>query len=132
MNFNSKSVLVIDDYPTLVRIISRMMHELEFARVDGAKDGEEGLCKLRDYSYDFVVCDFSMEGVTGLDVLMACKREPDLQRTAIIMVGNDMQAKAAKMAHADGFIAKPFNVHILKSTLEAVAARRSPQESETP
>jgi two-component system, chemotaxis family, chemotaxis protein CheY len=125
MNFSEKSVLVIDDYATLVRIISRMMREVGFGRIDSAKDGEEGLYKLRSHQYDVATCDWSMEGVTGADVLAACKREPDLQSTPIVMIGGDMQGTPARIGGADGFLCKPFNVHILRDVLTSVLERRA-------
>lgn len=125
MQHQNKSVLVIDDYATMVRIITRMLNELEFGEVHGAKDGAEGLAKFRDKRYDLVVCDWNMEGVRGEDVVRAWKREPDLRSAVLLVVCADHQAKAALSLEPDGILVKPFNVATLRTKIAAAFERRN-------
>jgi two-component system, chemotaxis family, chemotaxis protein CheY len=131
MDLKDRSVLVIDDYATMVRIVKRMCDEIGFGEIHTASDGEEGLAKLRDRHYDIAICDWKLEGFTGADVLAACKREPDLSRTALLMMGGDDTLLMARRLGVEGTLVKPFNTRILKDVVTAVLEKRAAAGSQT-
>ena len=75
----SMPVLVVDDYTTMIRIIRNLLRQLGFKDVDDAIDGSEALRKMRERHYGLVISDWNMEPMTGYDLLMEVRDDPDLQ-----------------------------------------------------
>src|SRR3982074_376623 len=119
----SMSVLVVDDYNTMVRIIRNLLKQLGFQNVDDASDGAAALEKLRQKNYGLVISDWNMEPMTGFDLLKKLRADPALGKTPFIMVTAESKTEnviAAKRAGVDNYIVKPFNAQTLQSKIEAV------------
>ncbi|MFY7962615.1 MAG: chemotaxis response regulator CheY [Elsteraceae bacterium] len=117
------SVLVVDDYATMRRIIRNLLQQLGFTDVDEAADGEQALAKLRDKDFGLVISDWNMEPMTGLDLLKAVRADARLKALPFIMVTAESKTEnvvAAKQAGVSNYIVKPFNAEILKQKLAAV------------
>ena len=117
------SVLVVDDYSSMVRIIRNLLRQLGFADVDDASDGESALERMRTKRYGLVISDWNMEPMTGYDLLRRVRANPDLQATPFIMVTAESKTDnviAAKKAGVNNYIVKPFNAATLKAKMEAV------------
>ena len=117
------SVLVVDDYSSMVRIIRNLLRQLGFADVDDASDGESALERMRTKRYGLVISDWNMEPMTGYDLLRRVRANPDLQATPFIMVTAESKTDnviAAKKAGVSNYIVKPFNAATLKTKMEAV------------
>jgi CheY-like chemotaxis protein len=65
----SMSVLVVDDYSTMIRIIRNLLKQLGFENIDEATDGSAALNKMRGKKYGLVISDWNMEPMTGYDLL---------------------------------------------------------------
>jgi two-component system, chemotaxis family, chemotaxis protein CheY len=65
----SMSVLVVDDYSTMIRIIRNLLKQLGFENIDDASDGSAALNKMRGKKYGLVISDWNMEPMTGYDLL---------------------------------------------------------------
>ncbi len=121
----SMSVLVVDDYSTMVRIIRNLLRQLGFVDIDDAGDGEAALEKMRNKRYGLVISDWNMEPMTGYDLLRQVRGDPNLEQTPFIMVTAESRTEnviAAKKAGVNNYIVKPFNAHTLKAKIEAVFA----------
>jgi two-component system, chemotaxis family, chemotaxis protein CheY len=121
------SVLVVDDYSTMVRIIRNLLRQLGFSDVDDACDGETALEKMRTKRYGLVISDWNMEPMTGYDLLRHVRATPDLQATPFIMVTAESKTEnviAAKKAGVNNYIVKPFNAQTLKTKIESVFATK--------
>jgi two-component system chemotaxis response regulator CheY len=119
------SVLVVDDYSSMVRIIRNLLRQLGFADVDDASDGESALERMRTKRYGLVISDWNMEPMTGYDLLRRVRANPDLQATPFIMVTAESKTDnviAAKKAGVNNYIVKPFNAQTLKTKIESVFA----------
>jgi two-component system chemotaxis response regulator CheY len=117
------SVLVVDDYATMRRIIRNLLQQLGYTDVDEAADGEQALSKLRDKDFGLVISDWNMEPMTGLDLLKAVRSDARLKALPFIMVTAESKTEnvvAAKQAGVSNYIVKPFNAEILKQKLAAV------------
>lgn len=117
------SVLVVDDYATMRRIIRNLLQQLGYTDVDEAADGEQALAKLRDKDFGLVISDWNMEPMTGLDLLKAVRADARLKALPFIMVTAESKTEnvvAAKQAGVSNYIVKPFNAEILKQKLLAV------------
>src|SRR5271168_4008275 len=83
---SSMSVLVVDDYSTMVRIIRNLLRQLGFEDVDDACDGATALAKMKSKRYGLVISDWNMEPMTGYDLLREVRSNPALGETPFIMV----------------------------------------------
>jgi two-component system, chemotaxis family, chemotaxis protein CheY len=119
------SVLVVDDYSTMIRIIRNLLRQLGFVDVDDASDGASALQKMNVKRYGLVISDWNMEPMTGYDLLRQVRANPEIETTPFIMVTAESKTEnviAAKKAGVDNYIVKPFNAQTLKAKIEAVFA----------
>ena len=119
----SMSVLVVDDYNTMIRIIRNLLKQLGFENIDDASDGSAALNKMRGKKYGLVISDWNMEPMTGYDLLQLVRNDPNLSETPFIMVTAESKTEnviAAKKAGVNNYIVKPFNAQTLQSKIEAV------------
>ncbi|MDA0707984.1 MAG: response regulator [Proteobacteria bacterium] len=119
----SLSILIVDDYKTMLRIIRNLLKQLGFHNVDEATDGAEALNKLRGKSYDLVISDWNMEPMTGYELLKEVRSDDMLKSLPFIMVTAESKTDnviAAKKAGVNNYIVKPFNAATLKAKLSSV------------
>jgi two-component system chemotaxis response regulator CheY len=119
----SMSVLVVDDYSTMIRIIRNLLKQLGFENIDDASDGSAALAKMRTKKYGLVISDWNMEPMTGYDLLKEVRADPNLSQTPFIMITAESKTEnviAAKKAGVNNYIVKPFNAATLKTKIEAV------------
>jgi two-component system chemotaxis response regulator CheY len=119
----SMSVLVVDDYNTMIRIIRNLLKQLGFENIDDASDGSAALDKMRGKKYGLVISDWNMEPMTGYDLLKEVRADPNLATTPFIMITAESKTEnviAAKKAGVNNYIVKPFNAATLKTKIEAV------------
>lgn len=123
---SSMPVLVVDDYKTMVRIITNLLRQLGFSDIDEANDGTEALGRMRDRKYGLVISDWNMEPMTGYDLLQEVRGDEGLSHTPFIMVTAEAKTEnviAAKKAGANNYIVKPFNAATLQSKIESVFSK---------
>ncbi len=128
----SMSILVVDDYHTMVRIIRNLLKQLGFENVDEASDGSSALEKLRLKKYGLVISDWNMEPMNGFDLLREVRADPSLVKTPFIMVTAESKTEnviAAKMAGVDNYIVKPFNAQTLQHKIAAVFSEPVPHQA---
>lgn len=119
----SLSILIVDDYKTMLRIIRNLLKQLGFHNVDEATDGAEALNKLRTKNYDLIISDWNMEPMTGYELLKEVRADDMLKSLPFIMVTAESKTDnviAAKKAGVNNYIVKPFNAATLKSKLSSV------------
>ena len=118
------SVLIVDDYKTMLRIIKNLLKQLEFTNVDEANDGEEALHKLKEKSYGLVISDWNMEPISGIELLKQVRQGSSANKNVpFIMVTAESKTEnviAAKEAGVNNYIVKPFNAQTLKTKMESV------------
>jgi len=120
MNMN---ILVVDDFKTMRRILTNLLGQLGFNNVLTANNGQEALQKLLNEDVDFVISDWNMEPVTGLELLREIRGSDKLKNLPFIMVSaeNKMEAiLAAKQAGVSNYIVKPFNAETLQKEMVSV------------
>lgn len=86
MGVEDTKILVVDDFSTMRRIVKNLLKELGFANVQEAKDGVEALKKLRADTYDFVVSDWNMPNMTGIELLREIRADTKLRHLPVLMV----------------------------------------------
>ena len=116
-------VLVVDDYPTMRRILKNLLNQLGFMNVTEATDGADALGKMRGRSPGIIISDWNMEPMTGLQLLKEVRSDIKLKGLPFIMVTAESKTEniiAAKQAGVNNYIVKPFNAETLKSKMSAV------------
>jgi two-component system chemotaxis response regulator CheY len=117
------SILVVDDYQTMIRIVTNLLKQLGFNNVDFATDGSAALEKLRAGKYGLVISDWNMEPMTGLQLLKEVRADERLKDLPFIMVTAESKTEnviAAKQAGVNNYIVKPFNADTLKKKMSSV------------
>jgi two-component system chemotaxis response regulator CheY len=119
----SMSVLVVDDYNTMIRIIRNLLKQIGFQHVDEAADGSAALAKLRKQRYGLIISDWNMEPMSGYELLQEVRADPALAAMPFIMVTAESKTEnviAAKKAGVSNYIVKPFNALTLRNKIEAI------------
>jgi two-component system, chemotaxis family, chemotaxis protein CheY len=115
--------LVVDDFATIRRIVKGVINELGFSNVTEADDGSTALPLLRDGNFDFLITDWNMPGMPGLDLLKAVRANPKLAKLPVLMLTAEAQREqiiAAAQAGVNGYIIKPFTAEVLKKKLTKI------------
>ncbi len=117
------SILIVDDYKTMLRIIRNLLKQLGFNNVDEAIDGSSALTKLREKDFGLVISDWNMEPMSGLQLLKEVRADVKLKEIPFIMITAESKSEnviAAKEAGVSNYIVKPFNAATLKGKLTTV------------
>ena len=116
-------VLVVDDFSTMRRIVRNLMKELGFTNVEEAEDGVEALKKLRGGDFEFVVSDWNMPNMTGIELLRAIRADASLKHLPVLMVTAEAKKEniiEAAQAGASGYVVKPFTAATLDEKLKKI------------
>lgn len=119
----SIKILVVDDFPTMRRIVRNLLKELDFVNVDEAEDGAAGLLKLRGGNFGFVVSDWNMPNVDGLTMLQSIRADPTMSKLPVLMVTAEAKKEniiAAAQAGANGYVVKPFTAATLEEKITKI------------
>lgn len=115
--------LVVDDFSTMRRIVRNLLKELGFANVQEAEDGGDALHKLRGEAFEFVVTDWNMPNMTGIELLKAIRADAGLKHLPVLMITAEAKKEniiAAAQAGASGYIVKPFTAATLDEKLKKI------------
>ena len=119
-------VLVVDDFSTMRRIIKNLLRDLGFTNISEADDGSTALPMLKDGDYEFVVTDWNMPGMQGIDLLRAIRADAKLAHIPVLMVTAEAkkeQIVMAAQAGVNGYIVKPFTAATLNTKLDKIFER---------
>ena len=115
--------LVVDDFSTMRRIVRNLLKELGFSNITEAEDGVDALRKLRADKYDFVVSDWNMPNMTGIDLLREIRKDDALKHLPVLMVTAEAKKEniiEAAQAGASGYVVKPFTATTLDEKLQKI------------
>lgn len=119
------TVLVVDDFATMRRIISNVLKQLGFENILEAEDGTKALQVLETEKVDFVITDWNMPQMSGLDLLKAIRASEDKKDIPVLMVTAEaMQENIMKAAQAgvNNYIIKPFDAKTLSDKINKIFA----------
>jgi two-component system, chemotaxis family, chemotaxis protein CheY len=121
MTDRSMRILVVDDFSTMRRIVRNLLKELGFTNADEAEDGAKALHKLKNERFDFVVSDWNMPSMTGIELLRAIRGDASLKHLPVLMITAEARKEniiEAAQAGANGYIVKPFTAATLDEKIE--------------
>ncbi|WP_110456353.1 chemotaxis response regulator CheY [Shewanella algidipiscicola] len=127
MDKNMK-ILVVDDFSTMRRIIKNLLRDLGFNNTQEADDGSTALPMLQKGDFDFVVTDWNMPGMQGIDLLKAIRADDNLKHLPVLMVTAEAKREqiiTAAQAGVNGYVVKPFTAATLKEKLDKIFERLS-------
>ncbi|MBK6656706.1 MAG: chemotaxis response regulator CheY [Proteobacteria bacterium] len=119
-------ILVVDDFSTMRRIIRNLLRDLGFNNAEEADDGATALPMLKTGRFDFLVTDWNMPIMEGIDLVRAIRADPDLRELPILMVTAEArreQIVAAAEAGVNGYIVKPFTAQTLEQKIAKIFER---------
>jgi two-component system, chemotaxis family, chemotaxis protein CheY len=120
--------LVVDDFSTMRRIVKNLLQELGYQNVQEADDGKTAWPMLQSGSFDFVITDWNMPLMPGLDLLKAIRADERLKSLPVLMVTAEAkreQIVEAVQAGVSGYVVKPFTAEILKQKLDKILLARA-------
>ncbi|PTU30774.1 response regulator [Stenotrophobium rhamnosiphilum] len=125
MDRNMK-ILIVDDFSTMRRIVKNLLGDLGYSNTTEADDGKTAWPLLQAGEFDFVVTDWNMPGMTGIDLLKNIRADARLAKLPVLMVTAEAQRdqiiEAAK-AGVNGYIIKPFTAVTLKEKIDKIFQR---------
>lgn len=120
------NILIVDDFSTMRRIIKNLLRDLGFNNTQEADDGSTALPMLQKGDFDFVVTDWNMPGMQGIDLLKAIRADDSLKHLPVLMVTAEAKREqiiAAAQAGVNGYVVKPFTAATLKEKLDKIFER---------
>ena len=125
MNKDMK-ILVVDDFSTMRRIIKNLLRDLGFSNTTEADDGTTALPMLQKGSFDFLVTDWNMPGMQGIDLLRAIREDPNISTLPVLMVTAESKREQiieAAQAGVNGYVVKPFTAQTLSEKIDKIFER---------
>ena len=103
--------LVVDDFSTMRRIVKNLLHDLGYANITEADDGNTALPMLQAGGFDFLITDWNMPGMPGLDLLKAVRADAEARKMPVLMLTAEAKREQiieAAQAGVNGYVIKPF------------------------
>jgi two-component system, chemotaxis family, chemotaxis protein CheY len=123
MTDQNMKILTVDDFPTMRRIIRNMLRQLGYNNVVEAEDGAEALSLLQREKVDFVISDWNMPNMSGLDLLKAIRADDNLKPLPVLLVTAEALKEnvvEALKAGVNNYVIKPFTAETLKEKIDAI------------
>ncbi len=130
--FNPKmKILVVDDFPTMRRIIKNLLKQLGYENIEEAEDGIQAYSKLKSNGFEFIVSDWNIPNMDGFELLKKVRSDPQLKDIPFLMVTaeaeKDKVIEAIK-AGVSNYIVKPFTAEVLREKMDRIMEKLKKQE----
>lgn len=128
-NYDQKrgmKILIVDDFPTQRKFIARSLSVLGFENVKEATDGVDALEKLHNDEFEFIICDWNMPKMMGIELLRAVRADDKLGDMPFLMVTAEAKREniiEAAKAGVSNYIAKPFTAEALQEKMQEILNR---------
>jgi len=120
-------ILLVDDFDTMIRIIKNLLYDIGYTNVVTARNGEQACLILEKGKIDFIISDWNMPRMTGLELLKKVRATPEWAHIPFLMV--TAEAEKTHIAEAiesgvDQYIIKPFKQEKLAQTINLALAKK--------
>ena len=119
-------ILIVDDFSTMRRIIKNLLRDLGFTNTSEADDGQTALPMLQQGNFDFLITDWNMPGMEGIELLKRVRADDNLKSMPVLLVTAEAkkeQIVEAAQAGVNGYIVKPFTASTLKEKIDKIFER---------
>lgn len=116
-------ILVVDDMSTMRRIVKNILKQLGFSNLDEAENGQEALVKLRAETFGFVVSDWNMPVMAGIELLRNIRGDEKLKHIPVLMVTAEAQKEnliEAIQAGVNNYVVKPFTAETMQEKIAKI------------
>lgn len=121
-------ILVVDDMSTMRKIIKNMLGQIGFKNITEADDGASAWPLIQSAikegkPYEFIVSDWNMPQMSGLDLLKHIRETPGLEKLPFLMITAEAEqgnVVIAVKAGVSNFIVKPFSAQVLKEKIDKI------------
>ncbi len=118
-------ILIVDDFSTMRRIVRNLLKQLSFNNFDESEDGDVAVDKLKSGSYHFVITDWNMPNMTGLELLKAIRSDDALKDLPVLLITAEAEKEnvvLAAQAGVNDYIVKPFTGDLLQQKINRIFA----------
>ena len=119
-------ILIVDDFSTMRRIVKNLLKDIGFTNMVEADDGRTALPILQKGGIDFLITDWNMPGMSGIDLLKSVRANPNLASLPVLMVTAEAKREQiimAAQAGVNGYVIKPFTAATLREKIEKIFER---------
>jgi two-component system chemotaxis response regulator CheY len=116
-------ILVVDDMSTMRRIVKNILKQIGFSNMEEAENGQEALQKLRAEPFGFVVSDWNMPVMPGIEMLRAIRADEKLKHIPVLMVTAEAQKEnliEAIQAGVNNYVVKPFTAETMQEKINKI------------
>jgi two-component system chemotaxis response regulator CheY len=116
-------ILVVDDFSTMRRIIKNLLKQIGYVNIDEAEDGADAYSKIENGGYGFIISDWNMPNMDGLELLGKIRSNDELKHLPLLMVTAEAEKEkviSAIQTGVNNYIVKPFTAEILKEKMDKV------------
>lgn len=123
-------ILVVDDFSTMRRIVKNLLRQIGYVNIEEAEDGAQAYSKLKGGEFGFIVSDWNMPNMDGLDLLKKVRSDPELKDIPVLMVTAEAEKEkviTAIQAGVNNYIVKPFTGEVLKEKMDKILEKLQAQ-----
>lgn len=127
MSLANFHVLVVDDFSTMRRIVGNLLKELGCQKITEAEDGVDALRKLEGGTINFVISDWNMPNMTGLELLQQVRATEPIKHLPFLLITAEAKKEniiEAAQNGADGYIVKPFTAAVLSDKVHNILKKK--------
>jgi two-component system chemotaxis response regulator CheY len=125
---NAMKILVVDDFSTMRKLLKGLLQELGYRDITEADDGTTAMPLLRNGAFDFLITDWNMPGMPGLELLKTVRADPKLAKLPVLMLTAEAKREQiieAAQAGVSGYIIKPFTAETLREKIDKILASKA-------
>jgi len=116
-------ILVVDDFATMRKVIRNLLKQSGFENITEAEDGAMAFETLKSQKIDFIISDWNMPNMTGLELLKSVRKDDNLSKMPFLMVtAESLQENVVEAVKAgvDNYIVKPFTAEVLSEKIQEI------------
>ena len=120
---NPVRILVVDDSKAVCTVVDKILRQCGFHEIEHVQSGANALQRLAAAKFDMIICDWEMEGMSGLDVLAHVRFRADTREIPFILMSAKKDPhwiSEAKRLGANCMLSKPFNAQSLRDKIVQV------------
>ena len=119
-------ILVVDDFTTMRKVVRNLLKQGGYENVVEAEDGQAALRTIKSQKIDFIISDWNMPNMTGIELLKAVRADAEISATPFLMVTAEAlqdNVIAAVKAGVSNYIVKPFTAEVLSEKIAKIVEK---------